>query len=146
MTRLRLLNISLLVLFPIAWAAPLLRAGLLPIFGMTEISVLSGVQSLWRTDVFLALIVIVFALIAPIAKVIALEALLSGRWPDRIKPYLFHLGRLAMADVFLIAMYVTLAKGIGIARVDIAWGLYLFTGCVLASLGLSIFAKKNKVA
>ena len=146
MTIIRLLNLSSLILFPIAWGAPLLRAGLLPLFGMTEISVVSGVQSLWNTDMFLALIVVLFALIAPIAKVLTLEALLSHRLPDRIKPYLFHLGRLAMADIFLIAIYVTLAKGLGIGRVDVAWGLYLFTGCVLASLGLSIFAPQNKAA
>jgi uncharacterized paraquat-inducible protein A len=141
---LRLLNLSLLILFPIAWAAPLLRAGLLPLFGMTEISVISGVQSLWATDIVLALVIVVFALIAPIAKILTLEGLLTGRLPERAKPYLFHLGRLAMADVFLIAIYVTLAKGLGIGRVDVAWGLYLFTGCVLASLALSIFAPKKQ--
>lgn len=146
MTTIRLLNLFLLILFPIAWGAPLLRAGLLPLFGMTEISVLSGIQSLWTTDVVLALVVVIFALIAPIAKVLTLEALLSNRLPERIKPYLFHLGRLAMADIFLIAIYVTLAKGLGIGRVDVAWGLYLFTGCVLASLGLSIFIPQNKAA
>ncbi|MBU2935706.1 MULTISPECIES: paraquat-inducible protein A [Pacificibacter] len=147
MTVPRILNLLLLILFPIAWAAPLLRAGLLPIFGMTEISVLSGVQSLWDTDIFLALIVVVLALIAPIAKVIALEGLLGGWLPARVKPYLFHLARLAMADVFLIAIYITVIKGLGIGRVDVVWGLYLFTGCVLASLGLSIFAQKqNKAA
>lgn len=144
MTVLRLLNLSLLILFPIAWGAPLLRAGLLPLFGMTEISVISGIQSLWETDVVLALLIILLALIAPMAKVLALEGLLTGKLPERAKPFLFHLGRLAMADVFLIAIYVTVAKGLGIGRVDIAWGLYLFTGCVLASLGLSIFAKKKQ--
>ena len=43
-------------LFPISWFAPLLRAGLLPIFGLSDISVITGVQSLWESDVFLALI------------------------------------------------------------------------------------------
>lgn len=143
MTLIRMLNLSLLILFPIAWGAPLLRAGLLPLFGMTEISVLSGIHSLWTTDIFLALIVIVFALIAPVAKVLALEALLSHRLPVWIKPYLFHLGRLAMADIFLIAIYITLTKGLGIGRVDVAWGLYLFTGCVLASLGLGLVASQT---
>ena len=54
---LRIANLSLLILFPIAWFAPLLRAALLPIFGMDEISVISGLQSLWESDVILALIV-----------------------------------------------------------------------------------------
>ena len=55
-------NLALLLLFPLAWAAPLLRAGLLPFFGLEEISVLSGLQTLWRTDVFLALLVSFLAL------------------------------------------------------------------------------------
>ncbi|WP_434286555.1 paraquat-inducible protein A [Celeribacter sp. SCSIO 80788] len=144
MTPLRLANLSLLILFPIAWVAPLMRAGLLPLFGLSEISVLSGIVSLWDKDIPLALVVVFFALIAPITKVIALEGLLSGRLPARVKPWLFHLGRLAMADVFLVAIYITLAKGIGVGRVEVGWGLYLFTFCVLASLGLSIFAAKEQ--
>lgn len=144
MTPLRLANLSLLILFPIAWVAPLMRAGLLPLFGLSEISVLSGIVSLWDKDIPLALVVIFFALIAPITKVIALEGLLSGRLPARMKPWLFRLGRLAMADVFLVAIYITLAKGIGVGRVEVGWGLYLFTFCVLTSLGLSIFAAKEQ--
>ncbi len=62
---LRLANLALLVLYPVAWFAPLLRAGFLPLFGLSEISVITGLQSLWRTDVFLALVVTVFALFAP---------------------------------------------------------------------------------
>ena len=50
----RALNLVLLVLFPLAWFAPLLRAGVLPIFGLSEISVLSGLQSLWSVDAPLA--------------------------------------------------------------------------------------------
>ncbi|PZX15686.1 paraquat-inducible protein A [Celeribacter halophilus] len=140
MTLPRLANLSLLLLFPLAWVAPLLKAGVLPLFALSEISVLSGIGALWEKDKFLALVVTFFAMIAPIGKVLALEGLLSGRLPARIKPWLYHLGRLAMADVFLIAIYITAAKGIGIGRIEIGWGLYLFTFCVLLSLGLSIFA------
>lgn len=133
----RYLNLTLLILFPIAWAAPLLRAGLLPLFGMDEISVLSGIASLWDSDILLAVIVAGFALIAPYAKTLALAAVQWNRAPRRWLPALTWLGRLAMADVFLIALYVVIAKGAGVGRVETAWGLYLFTGCVLASLVLS---------
>ncbi|WP_417279363.1 paraquat-inducible protein A [Celeribacter sp.] len=143
MSRLRLLNLSLLILFPIAWAAPLMKAGLLPLFSLSEISVLSGIGALWEKDKFLALVVVFFAILAPIGKVLAMEGLLSGRLSDRVKPWLYHLGRLAMADVFLIAIYITVAKGIGVGRLEVGWGLYLFTLCVLVSLGLSIFTKKK---
>lgn len=68
----RYLNLTLLVLFPIAWFAPLLRAALLPWFGMDEISVVSGLQSLWETDAALALLVTFLAIFAPYAKVIGL--------------------------------------------------------------------------
>ncbi len=52
------------------------------------------------------------------------------------------LGKLAMADIFLIALYVTLAKGIGVGRIEVAWGLYLFTACILASLWISWATEK----
>ena len=62
---LRVLNLTLLILFPISWFAPLMRAGLLPIFGLSEISIISGLASLFQTDVVLALIVLLFALFPP---------------------------------------------------------------------------------
>lgn len=127
-------NLLLLLLYPLSWAAPLLKAGLLPLFGMSEISVLSGVASLWQSDRFLALVVALFALVAPMAKTAGLALVSFGLAPRRWLPALIALGRLAMADVFLVALYVTLAKGLGVGRVDTAWGLYLFTGCILASL------------
>lgn len=131
---LRALNLSLLVLYPIAWTAPLLRAGVLPLFGLTEISVLSGVCSLWASDIFLALVVTVFALFAPYVKTIGLALVQFERLSPRALPALGIIGKLAMADVFLIALYITVAKGIGIGRIEVAWGLYLFTGCILMSL------------
>ena len=35
-----------------------------------------------------------------------------------------------MADVFLIALYIVMVKGVGIGHVASAWGLWLFTFCV----------------
>ena len=137
-------NLSLLVLFPVAWFAPLLRAGLLPLFGLSEISVISGLQSLWETDVALALIVTGFALFAPYLKTIGLTLVHAGLLHRKLLPLLNIMGKLAMADVFLIALYVVLVKGIGLATVEVAWGLYLFTGCILASLGISALSGKAR--
>ncbi|WP_176249334.1 paraquat-inducible protein A [Sulfitobacter sp. HGT1] len=131
---LRALNLSLLLLYPIAWAAPLLRAGLLPLFGLTEISVLSGLQALWASDISLALVVTVFALFAPYLKTLGLALVQFDLLSPRALPALNFIGKLAMADVFLIALYITLAKGVGIGRIEVAWGLYLFTACILMSL------------
>lgn len=136
---LRLLNLALLILFPIAWIAPLMRAGLdLPLFGLSEISVVSGLQSLWRTDVFLALVVTVFAIFAPYLKTIGLALIHFHLLHRKVLPVLTWLGKLAMADVFLVALYIVIAKGVGHARIEVAWGLYLFTGCILASLAISL--------
>ncbi|KIN61362.1 Paraquat-inducible protein A [Sulfitobacter noctilucae] len=115
----------------------MLRAGLLPLFSLNEISVLTGLQSLWSTDIFLALVVTVFALFAPYLKTIGFALLHFGLLKPAALPALHLLGKLAMADIFLIALYVTLAKGIGIGRIEVAWGLYLFTACILASLWIN---------
>lgn len=135
---LRLANLSLLILYPVAWFAPLLRAGIdLPLFGLSEISVVSGLQSLWETDVALALLVTFLAVFAPYLKTIGLALIQFGQMRRRMLPVLDILGKLAMADVFLIALYIVLVKGIGLAIVETAWGLYLFTACVLASITIS---------
>ncbi|MEL7212526.1 MAG: paraquat-inducible protein A [Pseudomonadota bacterium] len=135
-------NLALLILFPIAWAAPLIRAGLLPLFRLNEISVLSGLQALWREDILLAALVSILALAAPYAKTLALAALHFGKLPERYLPVIAWLGKLAMADVFLIALYVVVIKGIGVGRVEIAWGLYLFTACILGSLVISLLTPR----
>lgn len=133
----RYLNLALLILFPIAWFAPLLRAGLLPIFGLDEISVITGLQSLWESDAALALLVTFLAVFAPYAKTIGLALLHWNLMSPRTLPALEILGKLAMADIFLIAIYIVIVKGIGLATIETAWGLYLFTACVLASILIS---------
>ncbi|MBR9893568.1 paraquat-inducible membrane protein A [bacterium] len=137
-------NLALLVLYPVAWAAPLVRAGFLPLFGLDEISVLSGLQALWDSDIFLALIVTVFALFAPWLKTLGLALIQFGLLDRSALPAVNILGKLAMADIFLIAVYITLAKGIGVGRIETAWGLYLFTGCILASLLISLAESRDK--
>ena len=116
------LNLSLLILFPIAWFAPLMRAALLPIFGM---------------NAALALVVTFLAVFAPVAKVIGLALVDFGLLAPRVMPALHVMGKLAMADVFLLAIYIVLAQGAGFVTIETAWGLYLFTGCILGPLFLS---------
>jgi len=134
---LRIANLSLLILFPIAWFAPLMRAGLLPLFGLSEISVISGMQALWQSDVALALLVTAFALFAPYLKTIGLVLVHFDLLKDQMLPVLSWIGKLAMADVFLIALYIVVFKGVGIGRIETGWGLYLFTACILASIAIS---------
>jgi paraquat-inducible protein A len=141
---LRLANLSLLILFPIAWASPLLRAGFLPLFGLSEITVISGLRALWETDALFAALVTVFAIFAPYIKTIGISLIHYNLMRPKILPFFNLLGKLAMADVFMLALYVVVIKGIGIGRVETAWGLYLFTGCIIASLGISFATARLK--
>lgn len=140
---LRVLTLSLLILYPLAWFAPLMRAGLLPIFGLSEISVITGLQSLWESDAALALIVTFFAIFAPYLKTIGLALVQWDLLDTKVQPVLHVLGKLAMADIFLIALYITLAKGIGYATIEVAWGVYMFTACIVGSLTLSLLTERS---
>ena len=142
----RAANFALLILFPLSWTAPLLRAGWLPFFELDEITVLSGLQALWEKDVFLAFLVTFLALVAPLAKGIGLALVQFRLASPRLLPVLAALGRLAMADVFLITLYVVLAKGAAVGRIETAWGLYLFTFCILAQMALSHLRQRDVAA
>ena len=143
MAVLKWINLALLLLYPLSLSAPLMRAGLLPLFGLSEISVLTGLQALWDTDILLALIVTVFALVAPYMKTIGLALVQFRLLSRRALPTLSLMGKLAMADVFLIALYITVVKGIGVGRIETAWGLYLFTACILTSLVISLVETRH---
>jgi uncharacterized paraquat-inducible protein A len=140
---LRIANLSLLLLYPVAWMAPLLHAQVLPFFGGRDISIISGLRTLWAEDVFLAVVVAIFALAAPILKTLGIALIQAGRLPRRLVAATTLMGRLAMADIFLVALYIVLAKGAGVGRLEVGWGLYFFTGCVLASLLISQLETKH---
>ena len=130
----RFANLSLLLVFPLAWWAPLARAGLLPWFSGTEVSVLSGIGDLWQADRVLAVLIALFAIVIPYSKTLVLAAVHLGRLGSQALPLVEAVGKLSMADVFLVAVYIVVVKGVGIGHVSTAWGLRLFTGCVLVSL------------
>jgi len=138
-------NILLLILYPVSWIAPLARAGFLPFFSGTEITILGGVRDLWQSDAALAALVAAFAIVIPYGKTLCLAAIHYGHLGPRALPLIEIIGKLSMADVFLIALYIVLVKGVGIGHVASAWGLWLFTGCVLASIWVG-FETKRKIA
>ena len=121
-----------------------MRAGLLPLFGLNEISVITGLQSLWGTDVILALIVTSFAIFAPWLKTLGLALLHFHLASPKLLPALHILGKLAMADIFLIALYIVVVKGVGLAHVETAWGLYVFTALILASLVIATLTAREE--
>ena len=100
---------------------------------------------MWSTDVVLALLVTAFALFAPYLKTIGLALVHFGLMRRKVLPVLSWLGKLAMADVFLIALYIVIIKGIGVGKVETAWGLYLFSACILASIVISALTSKAQL-
>jgi uncharacterized paraquat-inducible protein A len=64
-----------------------MHAGInLPLFGLDAISVISGLQALWSTDVFLALLVTLFAIFAPMLKVIGVALIQFGLMRRKVLP------------------------------------------------------------
>lgn len=154
-TAAKYLNLCLVFVFPVAWFAPLIRTGLLPewqmpgwlggstLFAPDTITVISGLQKLWESDVFLAIAVTFFALVSPMLKCLGLALIHFRLLSPAARPVVAILGKLAMADIFILSLYVVIAKGIGIGRIDVAWGLYLFTGAVILSLILSLTGERG---
>ena len=102
-------------------------------------------MSLWETEIALALLVALLALVAPLGKTLAMAAIHFGYAGPRVASITAPLAKLAMADVFLIALYVVVIKGIGVGRVEVAWGLWLFSACVLASLWVSFMTPRIRL-
>jgi uncharacterized paraquat-inducible protein A len=53
------------------------------------------------------------------------------------------IGKLSMTDVFLVAVYIVVVKGVGVGTVSTAWGLWLFTACVLASIWVAHVTRRK---
>lgn len=134
-------NLALLIVFPVAWFAPLAHAGFLPWFSGNSITVAGGVIDLWTADPALSLLVALFAVVIPYGKTVML-ALIHRGWPGPIG-WIEIVGKLSMADVFLIALYIVVVKGVGIGHVATGWGLWLFTVAVLISIWVGWQTKRD---
>ena len=84
-----------------------------------------------------------FAIAIPYGKALCLAAIHYGQLGPRALPLIEIIGKLSVADVFLIALYIVLIKGVGIGHVTSAWGLWLFTGCVLTSIWVGFQTKRE---
>jgi len=143
---LKIAYLSLLVLFPIAWFAPILKSGFVPFLGLDENSIMSALAQTWGHDIYLALLMTFFAIFAPYIKIVSLALIQFDLMSKKLMGAVTFIGKLAMADVFLISIFIVLFTGIEVAgvkgRVETSWGLYLFTLCVVSSLLNSILTKR----
>ena len=136
-------------MYPISWFVPLFEVGLineiklnweifnkkLPVlFEMNEVSIFTSVQVIWQNDPYLALLVTFFALVAPLIKVMGMLLIQLNLMSTTLKPVVAYVGKLAMADVFLIAFACVIIKGVNLGEMNVLWGTYMFSGCVLLSI------------
>lgn len=133
----------LLVMLPVTWWLPLFTARV-PFLWREEISIVTGLIELWRLDLFLFLIVLVFSVLAPLGK-LAASLYVWYRVPadraHRALGRLALLGKLSMAELFLLAVVIVGFKGVGIGTIEVAWGLHAFAAVVLLSFAASLWAE-----
>jgi paraquat-inducible protein A len=132
-----------------AAALALLGAGLtLPlmelekwVFWNRDYSIITAaIEMAAQGDVLLSAAVLVFVVLLPLARLVALLAL-SLRRPssrnDRVPRWLVLLDRWSMVDVFCLALLVVTVKLGGLADVTMRWGFWFFTAGAILSLYVS---------
>lgn len=134
-----IVNAALLVVLPFVWTLPLIESRNLFFFS-SETSILSGARELYDSDLFLFLVVVVFAMAVPYAKLVLYGYVwFVARKPSEAVLRFGHLlAKLSMTDVFLFALLLLVVKGIAAAEIIVRPGLYAFSAAVLASLVVGI--------
>lgn len=136
------LLVASLVLVPLTWWLPLFQARV-PFLWRQEVSIVNALVELWQLDLFLCAVVFFFSVLTPLLKSLALvwvwyrvPAVLARRRLDRLA----LLGKLAMTEIFLLAVVIVGIKGVGIGKVEVSAGLHLFVAIVLLSFAASTWA------
>jgi paraquat-inducible protein A len=114
-----------------------------------EFTLLGGIVDMWLGgERGLALILAVFSIVLPLVKlsILTVEAaapeVLAEGWRRLMKAG----ARYAMAEVFVIALLVMLAKGMpGGSRMELGTGTYAFVLSVLAGLVAGLIEKRSGV-
>ncbi len=99
--------------------------------GVTEYSILDGIVALWRGgNLGVALVILVFSVIFPLAKLAAILFASLGPEPSagrrRLAGLALTLGKYSMLDVFVVALLILVFKLGGMIEARVAGGLYLF--------------------
>ena len=124
------------ILFTLGVFSPLMTVKKWHIFENT-FSLLSGLmQFFYAGQYFLFIIVGVFSLVVPLAKIILVAVVTNtSSWAEIGRHKLIHwlslIGKWSMMDVFIVAVLVVVGKFRGIAEVEIHHGLYAFALSVI---------------
>jgi paraquat-inducible protein A len=112
-------------------------------FWQDDYTLVTGASGLWtKGERFLATVLLLFSGVFPVLKLLMLGALLvlpmRPRGRARLIAFTDALGRWSMLDVFVVAMFIVLARSALIAKAAPAPGLYVFCGAIVASMLLSM--------
>lgn len=126
-------------LLALGWLAPLMTVKRL-ILLEERVSIVDALITLARHgEIFLFLVVLVFSILFPVAK-LTLSYLLwrrgdvtDSRFERRLRR-IESLGKWSMLDVFLVALAVAAIKISVIADVYLHWGLYAFAAAIVLSM------------
>jgi paraquat-inducible protein A len=135
------LALSALVLYVPAILLPMMRLETLG--HAREASILTGVsEMLAHGEIFVGLVILVFSLVLPPLKLVALllvsTRLLHAAGRARLYDWVELLGRWGMLDVLVVAVLVAFVKLGDTLHVRPGVGLFLFAACVLTSLLASV--------
>ena len=130
-----LLSVSF-ILFTLGVCSPLMSVKKWFIFENT-FSLLAGLtQFLHAGQYVLFVIVTVFSLVVPLAKMLLIAVVTNTPyWTATGRHKMIHglslIGKWSMMDVFIVAILVVVGKFRGIAEVEIHYGLYAFAASVI---------------
>jgi uncharacterized paraquat-inducible protein A len=134
-----------LVALPLSWWLPMFTTQTL-LFFEHKVSIVVAIATLFETDLFLCSVVVLFSIVAPVLKNAAFIYVWyrvpnshALRWVSRLT----LLGKLSMAEIFLVALAIVGIKGVALQQVYVDFGLYFFSLVILTSLVLSLWAIAN---
>ena len=141
-----LLIVASAVLLVFAYLSPTLSLTKV-IFFTDEYSIWGGIVELWQSEhPVLAVVVFVFSMVFPIAKLLALTVAwvvpMSVGFRNGFAGVVGQLGKWSMLDVFIVAMLVVLVKAKDLADAEAKIGIYLFGGAVLTSMFASLVVER----
>jgi len=138
------LLVLVLVALPFTWFLPLFRTELL-VFLDNEVTVIGAAKTLFKADLLLFAVIILFGMVVPVAKLAGLIYAWAILPYDEARAWIGGLNKISkfsMLDIFLIAVTIVGLKGVGLGKVEVAYGLHAFAGIVLMILALSFWAQR----
>ncbi|PWQ99001.1 paraquat-inducible protein A [Leucothrix arctica] len=139
-----LLLLCSLVALVIGVTAPLITLQKL-YFIENTISLISTIQTLYIDKEWLLFFVIaIFSLCIPVIKIISLLLITNveyktGSFLDKSLSLIETLGKWSMLDVFVVALLLVSVKLGALAKVEVHYGLYIFTASVMLTMILSFW-------